>query len=382
MDENQNAEQNTNQSVNMSSDQNVNVNQSTDNASGVNAGQGTGNTAGQNTNTGSNGWSWTERNSGPQFEQLYGYPYNPQYGSQGNAQYGPQGNAQYGPQYGPQGNAQYGPQFGQQGNTQYGSQYGPQYGPQGNAQNDAYNPQGGNWKSGIRHFGRNHEQSAKVVGSVIHGAITGGVAALVFLLIGSLAMPSILRNAYSKLPAATENGSHVENGGDNGGNSGNTENPQLPDFGEQNEGNSGNNDSQQSSDPEASLRDQLDQMNEDDPFLGITTVDAADVDGYPDEGAVIASVLSGGSAEDAGLQAGDLIVAVGDTDISSVDELKEAISKLEVGEKTRFTIKRQFNGSFVESKYDITMKSVGDVKAELDNEDNSDTSSSSSDGNI
>ncbi len=68
----------------------------------------------------------------------------------------------------------------------------------------------------------------------------------------------------------------------------------------------------------------------------------------PDDarGAIITSLQSGGVAEDAGLQVGDVIVKAGATDITSPDELDAVLAKL-AGEKALLLVNRQGNPFFV-----------------------------------
>lgn len=61
--------------------------------------------------------------------------------------------------------------------------------------------------------------------------------------------------------------------------------------------------------------------------------------GIPD-GAYISAVLDGSCADKAGIQAGDIITAVDDTDITSAEELREAVKAHKAGEKVNFTLWR------------------------------------------
>ena len=60
-----------------------------------------------------------------------------------------------------------------------------------------------------------------------------------------------------------------------------------------------------------------------------------------DEGAVIAQVEPGSPADEAGLQQGDIVIAVGDRDISSFPELAGTIQSETVGDTVTLTVVRQ-----------------------------------------
>ena len=89
------------------------------------------------------------------------------------------------------------------------------------------------------------------------------------------------------------------------------------------------------------------------PYLGITvsTVNADDAQRYHlPQGAYVESVEEGSAAAKAGLQAGDIITAVGDTQVSTHSELIAAKNKYKAGDTASFTITR--NGE--EMKLDVT----------------------------
>ena len=87
-------------------------------------------------------------------------------------------------------------------------------------------------------------------------------------------------------------------------------------------------------------------------YLGIsgTTVTEAYVEsfGWP-EGVYVSTVVSDSPAQQAGIQAGDVIVGFDDETIASMTELQEAIQKCKVGQSVTITIARQqSNGDFEE----------------------------------
>jgi serine protease Do len=82
------------------------------------------------------------------------------------------------------------------------------------------------------------------------------------------------------------------------------------------------------------------------PFLGVQnllTVDQTAADFYSlsvDQGALIRGVLAGGPADQAGLQAGDVIVKFSDQEIADVNELLRALYASEVGQEVEITFWR------------------------------------------
>ncbi|KFG75899.1 S1C family serine protease [Streptomyces mutabilis] len=73
--------------------------------------------------------------------------------------------------------------------------------------------------------------------------------------------------------------------------------------------------------------------------LGITVRTVVD-DGYRPAGAAVVEVSDGGAADDAGLRPGDVIVRLGDTDITTITSLAEALASMEPGDRTKVTYTR------------------------------------------
>ncbi|WP_217252683.1 S1C family serine protease [Streptomyces sp. AC602_WCS936] len=73
--------------------------------------------------------------------------------------------------------------------------------------------------------------------------------------------------------------------------------------------------------------------------LGITARTVVD-DGYRPAGVAVVEVSDGGAADDAGLRPGDVIVRLGDTDITTITSLAEALASMEPGERTKVTYTR------------------------------------------
>ena len=84
-------------------------------------------------------------------------------------------------------------------------------------------------------------------------------------------------------------------------------------------------------------------------FLGVRSVDLDDLqpavlDRFEidvDAGAFVGEVVSGSAAEDAGLEAGDVIVAIEGEEISSAADVGEVIAALEPGDEVELTIVRE-----------------------------------------
>ena len=57
-------------------------------------------------------------------------------------------------------------------------------------------------------------------------------------------------------------------------------------------------------------------------------------------GAYVATVVSGGSADRAGIQPKDIIIGLGDTDVGNVNELTRALRRFKAGDTTTVTVIR------------------------------------------
>jgi putative serine protease PepD len=82
------------------------------------------------------------------------------------------------------------------------------------------------------------------------------------------------------------------------------------------------------------------------PFLGVSTGDAR-----TGTGAVVASVIDGGPADDAGLRPGDRIVAIGDTTVTQSADISPAVTARKPGDKVKLRINRGGN----ERTLDVTL---------------------------
>ncbi len=84
--------------------------------------------------------------------------------------------------------------------------------------------------------------------------------------------------------------------------------------------------------------------------LGITGRTVVD-DSYQPAGVAVVTVKSGGAADKAGIEAGDVIIRLGDTDITTITSLSEALAAQKPGDRTTVTLTR--NGS--QKKVDVTL---------------------------
>ena len=84
--------------------------------------------------------------------------------------------------------------------------------------------------------------------------------------------------------------------------------------------------------------------------LGITGRTVVD-NNYQAAGVAVVAVKSGGAADKAGIEAGDVIIRLGDTDITTITSLSEALAAQKPGDRTTVTFTR--NGS--QKKVDVTL---------------------------
>jgi len=93
-------------------------------------------------------------------------------------------------------------------------------------------------------------------------------------------------------------------------------------------------------------------------FLGVSiqtvSEETAKIYNWP-MGAYIASVVEGGAAQAAGIQVGDIITAVNDTNITSDVSLVEKIQSLRHGTEITVTLQRLEDGEFVEHKFTLVL---------------------------
>jgi len=80
-------------------------------------------------------------------------------------------------------------------------------------------------------------------------------------------------------------------------------------------------------------------VNSGKPALGVTVRTVADANGRG-IGVGVVSVQDGGAAKAAGIQAGELITAIGDEPVTDTDSLSEALGALKPGDKVKVTVTR------------------------------------------
>lgn len=102
----------------------------------------------------------------------------------------------------------------------------------------------------------------------------------------------------------------------------------------------------------------------DTPFLGVlgqtVTSDFAEEEGLPvDEGAYVVEITAGTEAEKAGLQPGDVIVAVDDDKVRSMDDLILEVRQRSVGDSVTITLWRDGEETTLDMK--IGIKPTGDA---------------------
>ena len=93
------------------------------------------------------------------------------------------------------------------------------------------------------------------------------------------------------------------------------------------------------------------------------------------EGAYVGEVISGSPAETAGLEKGDVITKVGDTEVASADSVIIALRSYDVGDKVTLTVQRGSDSKEIE----VTLGS--DADAQTTEDESSSNNTDSSDGN-
>ena len=83
-------------------------------------------------------------------------------------------------------------------------------------------------------------------------------------------------------------------------------------------------------------------------YLGIQGQDCA-------MGAYVYKVLSGSAAEKAGLRAGDIVVEMEETTISTMNQLKELLSYYSAGQEVKLKILRSNGNEYVEKEIVVTL---------------------------
>lgn len=108
-------------------------------------------------------------------------------------------------------------------------------------------------------------------------------------------------------------------------------------------------------------------------YMGIVGADVTDE--YAERfnmpiGVYVNQVTSGSAAEEAGLRTGDIITAVDDIEITSMEDLQEALSSYRANDTATITYSQQKNGEYVEKTLKITFGSKSDSQSSQDNQNN------------
>lgn len=93
-------------------------------------------------------------------------------------------------------------------------------------------------------------------------------------------------------------------------------------------------------------------------YLGVypedVTEDIATMYNWP-VGVFVKQVIAGGSADKAGIVAGDIITKINDTEITASTQLREKVNSYRAGTKITVTVKRNENGKFTEKTFNVTL---------------------------
>ncbi|SCY28695.1 S1C family serine protease [Butyrivibrio sp. INlla14] len=93
-------------------------------------------------------------------------------------------------------------------------------------------------------------------------------------------------------------------------------------------------------------------------YIGISgvsvTSDVSSIYGLP-LGVYVADVTSGGGAEAAGIQKGDVIVSFDGTEIASMDDLQTRLQYYAIGTTVKVTVMRQNGSEYTDYTYDVTL---------------------------
>lgn len=93
-------------------------------------------------------------------------------------------------------------------------------------------------------------------------------------------------------------------------------------------------------------------------YLGISgkTVSEEAVSYNMPEGVYVAEVAKGGAADKGGIHQGDIITAINDIRVTTIESLKEKASSYKKGTKVTITIQRNHEGGYQEQKLEVTLQ--------------------------
>ena len=72
-------------------------------------------------------------------------------------------------------------------------------------------------------------------------------------------------------------------------------------------------------------------------------------------GVYVSSTVDGSGAQDAGIQSGDIIVGINDTELTTMNELQYELSKYKAGDTVTLTIMRRVDGEYTTITADVTL---------------------------
>lgn len=94
-------------------------------------------------------------------------------------------------------------------------------------------------------------------------------------------------------------------------------------------------------------------------------------------GVYVSEVAEGGAAEKGGMKAGDIIVKINDTEVTSINSVQEKVNSTKVGTKITVVVKRSDNGEYKDVKLNITLQGA-DSLDKFNDESSSESESESS----
>ncbi len=93
------------------------------------------------------------------------------------------------------------------------------------------------------------------------------------------------------------------------------------------------------------------------PYIGIrgiTVTEEIEAQGVP-KGVYVQETLADAPAMEAGIRSGDVITAVGDTEVDSIEAYRRALLKLSVGDKVKISGKCKGTNGYVDVKFTVTV---------------------------
>ena len=102
------------------------------------------------------------------------------------------------------------------------------------------------------------------------------------------------------------------------------------------------------------------------------------------EGVYVSEVAKDGAAGKAGIKQGDIITAINDIQVTTIESLKEKANSYKKGTKVTITLKRSDNGSYVEKKVKVTLQgssSLNSLQSGSSDDQNSNNNSGNNSGN-